>query len=351
MPGPHSPNPGVGTNGPAPYPEPSSHEPQALDYPHDLGAAEPAFAPGPADDAALPPAAYPGVPPQVSYPKRRHKRLLIGIVLALALVSAMTAAIIYGVRTNGANTAGTFSEGPAKTAIQGYLNALENRDVDTIVRNALCGIHDGVRDKRSDQALAKLSSDAFRKQFSQVEVTSIDKIVYWSQYQAQVLFTMQVTPAAGGRHAVRCKASLSCFSSAVRSWCARTCCAPRGRTSVLSVERIPARAGAGGVGIVDGEALLLNSVDEIDRRAFHIRRAHPVHDQPDTTELRGLVTIQRPVVEEKVIAQSSAPPAEPRSAAPDRPVPPGPTATSPWRRPLRSGSRRGSWRSARSAPS
>lgn len=51
MPGPHSPNPGVGTNGPAPYPEPSSHEPQALDYPHDLGAAEPAFAPGPADDA------------------------------------------------------------------------------------------------------------------------------------------------------------------------------------------------------------------------------------------------------------------------------------------------------------
>lgn len=134
----------------------------------------------------------------VSYPKRRHKRLLIGIVVALALVSAMTAAIIYGVRTNGANTAGTFSEGPAKTAIQGYLNALENRDVDTIVRNALCGIHDGVRDKRSDQALAKLSSDAFRKQFSQVEVTSIDKIVYWSQYQAQVLFTMQVTPAAGG---------------------------------------------------------------------------------------------------------------------------------------------------------
>lgn len=198
MPGPHSPNPGVGTNGPAPYPEPSSHEPQALDYPHDLGAAEPAFAPGPADDAALPPAAYPGVPPQVSYPKRRHKRLLIGIVVALALVSAMTAAIIYGVRTNGANTAGTFSEGPAKTAIQGYLNALENRDVDTIVRNALCGIHDGVRDKRSDQALAKLSSDAFRKQVSQVEVTSIDKIVYWSQYQAQVLFTMQVTPAAGG---------------------------------------------------------------------------------------------------------------------------------------------------------
>ncbi|OSC41813.1 hypothetical protein [Mycobacterium decipiens] len=198
MPGPHSPNPGVGTDGPAPYPEPSPHEPRALDYPHDLSATEPAFVRAPGDDAALPPATYPGAPPQVSYPKRRSKRLLIGILIALALVCAMTAAIVYGVRTNGANTGGPFSEASAKAAIQGYLNALETRDVDIIVRNALCGIYDGVRDKRSDQALAKLSSDAFRKQFSQVEVTSIDKIVYWSQYQAQVLFTMQVIPATGG---------------------------------------------------------------------------------------------------------------------------------------------------------
>jgi hypothetical protein len=29
-------------------------------------------------------------------------------------------------------------------------------------------------------------------------VTTIDKIVYLSQYQAQVLFSMQVTPATGG---------------------------------------------------------------------------------------------------------------------------------------------------------
>lgn len=58
-------------------------------------------------------------------------------------------------------------------------------------------MYDGVRDKRSDQALAKLSSDAFRKQFSQVEVTSIDKIVYLSQYQAQALFTMKASPATG----------------------------------------------------------------------------------------------------------------------------------------------------------
>ena len=122
-----------------------------------------------------------------------HRRLL-----AIALIAAVTAAIVYGVRTNGANTGAAFSEGSAKTAIQGYLDALEHRDIETIARNALCGLYDGVKDRRSDQALAKLSSDAFRKQFSEVQVTSIDKIVYLSQYQAQVLFTMQVTPATGG---------------------------------------------------------------------------------------------------------------------------------------------------------
>ncbi|HEV7360851.1 MAG TPA: hypothetical protein VGN92_07125 [Mycobacterium sp.] len=169
MGGPHSPNHSVG-DGPVPY-----HEPQAVDFPH-----EP-----------------PGVPP--GYPKRRSpRRLIIGILVAIALVAAMTAAIVYGVRTNGANTGAAFSEASAKTAVQGYLDALESRNTDEIARNALCGLYDGVRDRRSDQALAKLSSDAFRKQFSQVQLTSIDKIVYLSQYQAQTLFTMQVSPATGG---------------------------------------------------------------------------------------------------------------------------------------------------------
>ncbi|KAA1252208.1 hypothetical protein F0Q45_00560 [Mycobacterium simiae] len=192
MAGPHSPNPAVGTDGPQgvrPYPQIGPHEP--LEYPHDTDRAEATF--------SSMSTAYPARSPvPASYQRRRPKRLLIGALLALALIGALTAAIVYGVRTNGANSGGTFSEGAARTAIQGYLNALEHRDVDVIVRNALCGIYDGVKDKRSDQALAKLSSDAFRKQFSQVDVTSIDKVVYWSQYQAQVLFTMQVTPATGG---------------------------------------------------------------------------------------------------------------------------------------------------------
>jgi hypothetical protein len=192
MGGPHSPNHAVGGDGPVPY-----HEPQAVDFPHEPPAGDAGFAPRSTNDPA--PGAYPGprVPP--GYPKRRSpRRLIIGILVAIGLVATMTAAIVYGVRTNGANTGAAFSEASAKTAVQGYLDALESRNTDEIARNALCGLYDGVRDRRSDQALAKLSSDAFRKQFSQVQLTSIDKIVYLSQYQAQALFTMQVSPATGG---------------------------------------------------------------------------------------------------------------------------------------------------------
>jgi hypothetical protein len=195
MGGPHPPNHAVGADGPASY-----AESQPVEFPHEPNAGHPAFTPPPAGAAAPPAsAAYPGQLPPPGYPNRRSKRrLIIGILLAVALIAAMTVAIGYGVRTNGANTGAAFSEASAKSAIQGYLDALEHRDTDNIVRNALCGLYEAVRDKRSDQALAKLSSDAFRKQFSDVEVTSVDKIVYLSQYQAQALFTMRVSPAIGG---------------------------------------------------------------------------------------------------------------------------------------------------------
>ncbi|HEV7450985.1 MAG TPA: hypothetical protein VGO16_06280 [Pseudonocardiaceae bacterium] len=188
MAGPHPPNPAVGAEGAQqaqPYPQTGPNEPETLEFPHHLSGTEPAFTPT-------------GPPASGSYRKRRPKRLLIGTLLAIALVTALTTAIVYGVRTNGANTGSAFNEGSAKTAIQSYLNSLSHRDIDGIVRNSLCGLYDSVKDKRSDQALAKLSSDAFRKQFSDVAVTTIDKVVYLSQYQAQVLFSMQVTPAAGG---------------------------------------------------------------------------------------------------------------------------------------------------------
>jgi hypothetical protein len=141
---------------------------------------------------------YPGMlPPPVPYPKRRRWRALVAVLVAVVVVAAVTAAIVYGVRSNRP-ASNQVTNASAKAAIQNYLTAMSNADVETIARHTLCGMYDSVRDKRSDQALAKLSSDAFRKQFTKAEVTSIDKVVYWSPNQAQVLFTMRVTPAARG---------------------------------------------------------------------------------------------------------------------------------------------------------
>jgi hypothetical protein len=195
MAGPHPPHHTVGNDRPGPH-----AQSRPLECPNEHATGDPAFGPAPGGPAGPPPPNYAGPPPApVGYPRRRsNRRLLVSVLLVIALAAATTVAIVYGIRTNGANTGATFSEGAAKTAIQDYLDALDHRDLDVVVHNALCGMYDGVRDKRSDLALARLASDAFRKQFSQVEVTSIDKIVYLSQYQAQALFTMRVSPAFGG---------------------------------------------------------------------------------------------------------------------------------------------------------
>lgn len=190
MPGPYSPNHRFGADGPpftAPHPsQPIPDQPTSAEPP----LSEPV-------EAAPPAAAYPGpLPPPVPYPKRRGRRLVLAAVVAVVLITGLIAAIVHG-KHNGPSTSGAFSEATVKTAIQGYLDALEHRDTETIARNSLCGIYDAVRDRRSDQALAKLSSDAFRKQFTEARVTSIDKIVYWSDYQAQVLFSMRVAPRTG----------------------------------------------------------------------------------------------------------------------------------------------------------
>jgi hypothetical protein len=162
-----------------------------------LPAPPPAY-PQPGWAVPAPPGPYPG-PPPLPYPKsRRRRRFVIGAALALLLIAALTAALLRGSHGASTATSGAFSEATAKTAIQGYLDALEHRNTENIARNTLCGIYDAVRDRRTDQALAKLSSDAFRKQFSEARVTTIDKIVYWSDYQAQVLFSMQVHYGTGG---------------------------------------------------------------------------------------------------------------------------------------------------------
>jgi len=142
------------------------------------------------------PSPYPSMlPPPVPYPKRRWWPIAAG-VLAVAVVAALVTAIVLASRNDASgNTA--LTQASAKAAIQEYLDALSKGDDQTVARHTLCGLFDAVKEHRSDLALASLSSDAFRKQYSHVEVTSIDKMVNWSPNQAQVLFTMQVTMASG----------------------------------------------------------------------------------------------------------------------------------------------------------
>ena len=144
---------------------------------------------------------YPGMlPPPVAFAKpRRRKTLWLGL-LVLMLVGALVAAVLT-ICADRPNAGTAFSASASQTVIQNYLTALAKGDTDTITRNNLCGLYDGVKDRRSDQALARLSSDAFRRQFSSADVTSIDKIVLSSSYQAQVLFTMRVTASSGIRSA------------------------------------------------------------------------------------------------------------------------------------------------------
>jgi hypothetical protein len=142
------------------------------------------------------PSPYPSMlPPPVPYPKRRWWPIA-AVVLAVAVVAALVTAIVLASRNDASgNTA--LTQASAKAAIQEYLDALSKGDDQTVARHTLCGLFDAVKEHRSDLALASLSSDAFRKQYSHAEVTSIDKMVNWSPNQAQVLFTMQVTLASG----------------------------------------------------------------------------------------------------------------------------------------------------------
>ena len=180
--------------GPIPYPESPHPEPlpqQSFPNP----GARPT---GPMPYPGQVPSPYPGaLPPPVNYPRRpRRKRfLLIGVsLLVIALVAAVVGVAVVTARGRDDGTV-TVTDASAKTAIQGYLDALANGDDETVARNNSCGFFDAVTDRRSDMTLAKLTSDAFRRQYGEVAVSTIDKIVTWSPTQSQVLFTMRATPA------------------------------------------------------------------------------------------------------------------------------------------------------------
>ena len=135
------------------------------------------------------------LPPPIPYPRRSRWRAILAALVAIAAVVAAVVATVFVMRSEDDSTPDRLTTASAQTAIQDYLDALQRGNVEEIARHTLCGLFDAVKEKRSDLALADLSSDAFRKQFSTADVTSIDKMVFSSPYQAQVLFTMRVTPA------------------------------------------------------------------------------------------------------------------------------------------------------------
>ena len=146
------------------------------------------------------PSPYPSMlPPPLQYPKRRWWPPVVAVALAVAVVAAVVTAIVFASRNDNASRNSALTDASAQAAIQEYLDALTKGDDETVARHTLCGLFDAVKENRSDLALAGLSSDAFRKQYSRAEVTSIDKMVLWSPNQAQVLFTMRVAPASGSR--------------------------------------------------------------------------------------------------------------------------------------------------------
>src|SRR4051812_40924797 len=73
-----------------------------------------------------------------------------------------------------------------------------------------------------------------------------------------------------------------------------------------SVERVTTGAGALRVRVVDGEALGVDAVREVDGGTGEVRRAHPVHDHLDTVEVGDDVAVERPLVEEQLVSQAGA---------------------------------------------
>src|SRR3954454_15093266 len=65
---------------------------------------------------------------------------------------------------------------------------------------------------------------------------------------------------------------------------------------VTSVEAVTTGAAAARVRVVDGEALLLDRVGEVDRGALEVRGAHPVDDDAHAVEVADQVAVERTLV-------------------------------------------------------
>src|SRR5699024_10186383 len=73
-----------------------------------------------------------------------------------------------------------------------------------------------------------------------------------------------------------------------------------------SVERGAGGTASAGVRVVDGEALLLDRVGEVDGRTAEAGNAHPVGDDLDAVELEDGITVEVALVEVELVDQAGA---------------------------------------------
>src|SRR5690606_6229411 len=79
-----------------------------------------------------------------------------------------------------------------------------------------------------------------------------------------------------------------------------------GVSEETSAEAVAAGAGAARVGVVDGEALLLDGVGEVDRRALEVGGAHPVDDDLHAAEVGEQVAVEGALVEVELVDEAGA---------------------------------------------
>ena len=78
------------------------------------------------------------------------------------------------------------------------------------------------------------------------------------------------------------------------------------KCSFGSVEGFAAGAGVLGVGVINGEALTLNRVGEVDRGAAQVGNAHAIDDDLNAVEGTHGVPVEAAIVEVELVDQAGA---------------------------------------------
>lgn len=140
--------------------------------------------------------AYPGtLPPPVDYPSRRRWPW---VAVAVAGAGLLASGVLAGILIGSSGGEEPISNDEARAALQNYVDALAQGNLEQISRHTLCGLYDAVKDHALDEQVATINSEAFQEGFSKVDVISVDKMVFASPGAGQALFTVRITPAQQG---------------------------------------------------------------------------------------------------------------------------------------------------------